>query len=282
MFGVSGPRAEAVLRTVYAEAIAHDTPVVVTDYATAELVKTSANAFLATKISFINAVADICDQAGADVATLADAIGYDARIGRRFLNAGLGYGGGCLPKDVRAFRARADELGVGDALDFLTGVEAVNARRRDRVVELTRELLGAAPGASLAGHRVAVLGVAFKPHSDDIRDSPALDVARRLHADGAVVTVHDPAAAVPARRVAPQLQYADTTLEAAAGADVVLHLTEWPEFRAVDPAALADVVAQPFVVDARNCLDREAWTAAGWTYVGLGRHGRPAPRLASA
>ena len=255
---------------------------VVTDFATAELVKTSANAFLATKISFINAVADICDQAGADVATLADAIGYDARIGRRFLNAGLGYGGGCLPKDVRAFRARADELGVGDALDFLTGVEAVNARRRDRVVELTRELLGAAPGASLAGHRVAVLGAAFKPHSDDIRDSPALDVARRLHADGAVVTVHDPAAAVPAQRIAPQLQYADTTLDAAADADVVLHLTEWPEFRAVDPAALADVVAQPNVLDARNCLDREAWTAAGWTYVGLGRSGRPAPRLASA
>ena len=282
VFGVQGPRAESVLRRVYAEAIAQDTPVVVTDFATAELVKTSANAFLATKISFINAVADICDQAGADVATLADAIGYDARIGRRFLNAGLGYGGGCLPKDVRAFRARADELGVGHALDFLTGVEEVNARRRDRVVELTRELLGAAPGATLAGHRVAVLGAAFKPHSDDIRDSPALDVARRLHADGAAVTVHDPAAAVPAQRIAPQLRYADTTLDAAAGADVVLHLTEWPEFRAVDPAALAEVVARPNVLDARNCLDRGAWTAAGWTYVGLGRAGRPAPRLASA
>ena len=280
VFGVRGPRAESVLRGVYAEAISAHTPVVVTDFATAELVKTSANAFLATKISFINAVADICDQAGADVSTLADAIGYDARIGRRFLNAGLGYGGGCLPKDVRAFRARADELGVGDALDFLTGVEAVNARRRDRVVELTRELLGAAPGASLAGHRVAVLGAAFKPHSDDIRDSPALDVARRLHADGARVTVHDPAAAVPAQRIAPQLQYAATTLDAAADADVVLHLTEWPEFRAIDPAALARVVARPHVLDARNCLDREAWTAAGWTYVGLGRSGRPAPRLA--
>jgi UDPglucose 6-dehydrogenase len=280
--GQGGPRAESVLRQVHAEAIGNGTPVVVTDYATAELVKTSANAFLATKISFINAVAEICDQVGADVATLADAIGYDARIGRRFLNAGLGYGGGCLPKDVRAFRARADELGVGEALDFLTGVEAVNARRRDRVVELTRELLGAAPstspmtGASLSGRRVAVLGAAFKPHSDDIRDSPALDVARRLDADGAVVTVFDPAASGPARRVAPQLRYADSTLEAATGADVVLHLTEWPEFRAIDPAALAEVVARPNVVDARNCLDRDAWTAAGWTYVGLGRAGRPA------
>jgi UDPglucose 6-dehydrogenase len=284
VFGVRGSRAEQVLRQVYAEAISQRTPVVVTDYATAELVKTSANAFLATKISFINAVAEICDQTGADVATLADAIGHDARIGRRFLNAGLGYGGGCLPKDVRAFRARADELGVGDSLDFLSGIEAVNGRRRDRVVELTRELLGAAPGVSLAGRRVAVLGAAFKPHSDDIRDSPALDVARRLDADGATVTVFDPAANGPARRIAPQLKYADSTLEAARGADVVLHLTEWPEFRAIDPAALADVVARPNVVDARNCLDREAWTAAGWTYVGLGRNGRLAinPLEASA
>jgi UDPglucose 6-dehydrogenase len=276
VFGVRGPRAETVLREVYAEAIGNGTPVVVTDYATAELVKTSANAFLATKISFINAVAELCDQAGADVATLADAIGYDARIGRRFLNAGLGYGGGCLPKDVRAFRARADELGVGHSLDFLTGVEAVNARRRDKVVELTRELLGTAPGFSLAGRRVAVLGAAFKPHSDDIRDSPALDVAKRLDADGAVVSVYDPAASGPARRIAPQLRYADSTLEAARGADVVLHLTEWPEFRAIDPASLAEVVAQPNVVDGRNCLDRDAWIAAGWTYVGLGRSGRPA------
>ncbi len=278
VFGVSGARAEGVLREVYAETIGRGTPVVVTDYPTAELVKTSANAFLATKISFINAVADICDQAGADVATLADAIGYDTRIGRRFLNAGLGYGGGCLPKDVRAFRARAVELGVGDGLDFLTGVEAVNAGRRDRVVELTRELLDIAPGASFAGLRVAVLGVAFKPHSDDIRDSPALDVARRLDAEGAIVTVHDPAAAGPASRVAPQLTFVDTTLEAATGADVVLHLTEWPEFRAVDPAALAEVVARTNVIDARNCLDRDSWAAAGWTYVGLGRSGRPAPR----
>ena len=276
VFGVRSLRAERVLREVYAEAIDAGVPVVVCDYPTAELVKTSANAFLATKISFINAVSEICDQAGADVVTLADAIGYDVRIGRRFLNAGLGYGGGCLPKDVRAFRARADELGVGEALDFLSGVEAVNARRRDRVVRLTRELLGAGAGDTLAGSRVAVLGAAFKPHSDDIRDSPALEVAQRLHADGAVVTVHDPAAGGPARRVHPQLRYADSTIEAAESADAVLHLTEWPEYRAVDPVALAGVVARPNVVDARNCLDRDAWTAAGWTYVGLGRHGHRA------
>jgi UDPglucose 6-dehydrogenase len=271
VLGVRSARGEEVLRRVYAEAIAAGTPVVVTDYPTAELVKTSANAFLATKISFINAIAEICDAAGADVTTLADAIGYDGRIGRRFLGAGLGYGGGCLPEDVRALRARAVELGVGEALDFLADVEAVNARRRSRVVDLATDLLG----GSVAGRRVAVLGAAFKPHSDDVRDSPALDVATRLAASGATVTVYDPAATEPARRIAPDLTYAGSTIDAAADAHVVLHLTEWPEFRALDPAQLGEVVASPHVVDARNCLDREAWEAAGWTYVGLGRPGSP-------
>jgi UDPglucose 6-dehydrogenase len=270
VFGVASSRASAVLREVYAEAIAVGTPVVETDFATAELVKTSANAFLATKISFINAVAEICDATGADVTTLADAIGYDGRIGRRFLNAGLGYGGGCLPKDVRAFRARAAELGVGQALDFLAGVEDINARRRARVVSLATSLLD----GSVDGARVAVLGAAFKPHSDDVRDSPALDVARQLFEAGAHVTVFDPVATVPAQRVAPDLRYADSIVDAVTDADVVLHLTEWPEFRAVDPLSLARIARRANVVDARNCLDRDAWEAAGWTYVGLGRHGR--------
>jgi len=271
VLGVTSATAEATLRLVYAEPIAGGTPVLVTDYASAELVKSSANAFLATKISFINAVADLCDASGADVTVVAEALGLDERIGRRFLDAGLGYGGGCLPKDVRAFRARADELGVDGVQLFLDSVETINAGRRERVVRLTRQLLGVPPLARLSGHRVAVLGAAFKPQSDDVRDSPALDVARRLHAAGARVTVHDPAATTVARRTHPQLRYAETALDACVAAEVVLHLTEWAEYRALDPAAVAAVVAAPRLVDARNRLDPQAWRAAGWTYVGLGR-----------
>jgi len=265
--GGDDPTTEQTLRAVYTGPIAAGSPVVVCDLATAELVKVAANAFLATKVSFINAMAELCEAAGADVTRLAEAIGHDERIGRRFLNAGLGFGGGCLPKDIRAFMARAGELGAGDALTFLREVDAINQRRRARVVDLAGELLDRPwPGA-----RIAVLGAAFKPHSDDIRDSPALNVAGRMHLLGAHVTVHDPKAMPNARRTWPTLAYADTIDDACAGAHLVLLATEWPQFRELDPAALATLVDTPALVDARNCLDPTRWRAAGWTYRALGR-----------
>ena len=263
----AGQRAKAVLDEVYADALAINTPLVVTDYATAQLVKVAANSFLATKISFINAMAELCEAAGGDVTELADAIGYDARIGRRFLNAGVGFGGGCLPKDIRAFMARADEMGVKDALRFLREIDKINLRRRSRVVKHARAMLG----GSLRGARVAVLGAAFKPNSDDIRDSPALDVAAALQSKGAVVTVTDPKALENARRKHPELSYADSALDAAAGADLVILLTEWKEFVDLDPVDLGAKVAVQRVIDGRNVLDRAAWEAAGWTFHGLGR-----------
>jgi UDPglucose 6-dehydrogenase len=259
--------AEEMLRTVYAETIAAGTPVVMADLATAQLTKSAANAFLATKISFINAMAELCEATGGDVTVLADAIGHDPRIGRSFLNAGLGFGGGCLPKDIRGFMARAGELGAGDALTFLREVDAINQRRRTRVVDMAAELLDRPwPGA-----KVAVLGAAFKPQSDDIRDSPALNVAGRLHLFGAHVRVHDPQATENARRSWPTLHYADSVFEACAGAHLVLVLTEWAQFREVDPRLLGEVVAVPAIVDGRNCLDPAEWRAAGWTYRALGR-----------
>jgi UDPglucose 6-dehydrogenase len=252
---------------VYAPIVARGTPQVVTDYATAEMVKTAANSFLATKISFINAMAELCEATGADVKQLADAIGYDERIGRKFLNAGLGFGGGCLPKDIRAFMARAGELGADQALTFLREVDNINMRRRIRMVELAREVCD----GSLLGKRVAVLGAAFKPDSDDIRDSPALNVAAQLQLQGAVVRVTDPAAIDNSRREWPHLDYADTPEEAADRADAVLVLTEWQQYRTLDPVAFGTVVRQKRVLDGRNALDRDAWTAAGWTYRALGR-----------
>ncbi|HET7476247.1 MAG TPA: UDP-glucose/GDP-mannose dehydrogenase family protein [Dermatophilaceae bacterium] len=272
VYGVGGSRAAqdaALLDQVYAVPLAAGTPRLVTDYATAELVKVAANAFLATKISFINAMAEVCEATGADVAQLADALGQDPRIGRRFLNAGLGFGGGCLPKDIRAFMARAGELGADQALTFLREVDAINLRRRSRMVDLAREQCE----GSLIGQRVAVLGAAFKPNSDDIRDSPALEVARATRQAGAHVIVHDPKAMEVARRVYRDLTYADTVEQACAGADVVLHLTEWQEYRDLDPVALKAVVARPVVIDGRNALDPGRWRAAGWTYRALGRPG---------
>jgi len=267
VFGVRRAEDEQVLRRVYANAIEAGTPVVSTDFATAELVKVAANAFLATKISFINAMAEICEVVDADVVALADALGHDERIGRRFLNAGLGFGGGCLPKDIRAFMARAGEIGAPDALSFLREIDAINMRRRQRAVETTRE----AAGGSVLGARVAVLGVAFKPDSDDVRDSPALNVAGQLQLQGAQVRVYDPKAVPNARLVFPTLNYADSVHAACRDADVVLHLTEWAEFLELDPRQLREVVRSPVLVDGRNCLDAAAWRAAGWTYRGLGR-----------
>ncbi|WP_167136805.1 UDP-glucose/GDP-mannose dehydrogenase family protein [Diaminobutyricimonas sp. TR449] len=270
------PAAVAILDEVYAEAIAAETPRIVTDYATAELVKVSANAFLATKISFINAMAEIAEVTGADVTQLADAIGLDARIGRRFLNAGLGFGGGCLPKDIRGFMARAEELGVDQALSFLSEVDAINLRRRSRMVDLTREVVG----GSLAGKRIAVLGLAFKPDSDDVRDSPALDVAIRLVAEGASVVATDPEAVETARRRRPELTYVATVEEAAANADAVVLLTEWRQYRELDPDDFAALVSERTIVDGRNCLNPALWRAAGWQYRALGRPGAATAQLA--
>lgn len=267
VIGVDGGRAEEVLREVYAKPMAEGSPFVVADFPTAELVKTSANSFLATKISFINAMAEVCEAAGGDVVKLAEAIGHDERIGKKFLRAGIGFGGGCLPKDIRAFMARAGELGADQALTFLREVDSINMRRRGHMVELTRE----AVGGSFLGTRVAVLGATFKPDSDDVRDSPALNVAGQIHLQGGQVTVYDPKGMENARRVFPTLGYADSAPEAVRGADVVLHLTEWREFRELDPAALAEVVATPRILDGRNALDPELWRKAGWTYRALGR-----------
>ncbi|MFC8922596.1 UDP-glucose dehydrogenase family protein [Cellulosimicrobium sp. NPDC057127] len=266
--GEDGERAVEVLDRVYAAPIAEGTPRMVTDRPTAELVKVAANSFLATKISFINAMAELCEVAGGDVTRLADAIGIDERIGRRFLNAGLGFGGGCLPKDIRAFMARAEELHADPAVSFLREVDSINMRRRERMVDLT---VGVLDGRPLAGARIAVLGAAFKPDSDDVRDSPALDVAERLHERSARVVVTDPQAVANARRKAPQLRYADTVEEAVDGVDAVLVLTEWREYRELHPGKIAGLVASPRVVDGRNALDAAAWRDAGWTYRALGR-----------
>ena len=267
VFGVASERAEQVLRDFYAPILATGTPVVVTDFATAELVKVSANAFLATKISFINAVAEVCEAAGGDVVDLADAIGHDDRIGRKFLNAGVGFGGGCLPKDIRAFLSRAGELGVEDTMSFLRQVDDINLRQRSRVVQIATAMLG----GSVSRTRIAVWGAAFKPHSDDVRDSPALAIAGQLHLRGAQVSVYDPKANETARAMFPTLDYAESALAAARDADLILHLTEWPEFREVSLDELGDVVRRKQVVDGRNRLDLDAWRAAGWTVRGLGR-----------
>jgi UDPglucose 6-dehydrogenase len=260
-------RAEVVAREVYHDIIAEGVPFLVTDLETSELVKTAANAFLATKISFINAMAEVCEAAGADVTELADAIGYDARIGRRFLNAGIGFGGGCLPKDIRAFMARAGELGANHALTFLREVDSINMRRRARMMEMTREIAG----GSLIGTRVAVLGAAFKPDSDDIRDSPALNIAGQIQLQGASVSVYDPKAIENSRRAFPTLDYAADVREACTGADVTLVLTEWEEFRNLEPAALDAIVRRRNIIDGRNCLDQSRWRKAGWVYRGMGR-----------
>ena len=266
VFGVTGDGAVDLLRRVYATPLSSGIPELVMDLETAELVKVAANAFLATKISFINAMAQVCETVGADVVGLAEALGHDERIGRRFLGPGLGFGGGCLPKDIRSFRSTAAGLGVGPLVDLLGTVDEINLGRRMRVLELARDLAG-----GVAGRRIAVLGVAFKPNSDDIRDSPSLDICERLAAEGAIVSVHDPVAMPNAARTHPGLRYADTVFEAAAGAHLVLHLTEWADYRAIDPSALGEVVSRRALVDGRCTLDDGAWRAAGWTVHVLGR-----------
>ena len=267
MFGVTSSWAAERLRDVYAVPLANGVPALVMDLETAELVKVAANSFLATKISFINAMAEACEAAGADVTRLAAALAHDERIGGKFLAPGLGFGGGCLPKDIRAFRAAATGLGVTSVASLLAEVDAINMSRRARVTDLARE----AVGGSLDGKLVAVLGVAFKPGSDDVRDSPSLDVCDRLSREGAVVSVHDPVAIKNAERVMPHLRYAETVTEAASGADLVMHLTEWHDYRAIDPVALGRVVARRSVVDGRCALDADYWRSAGWSVRVLGR-----------
>jgi UDPglucose 6-dehydrogenase len=259
-------RAEEATRELYGPLLDAGVPFLVTDLQTAELVKVSANAFLATKISFINAISEVCEAAGADVSVLADALGYDPRIGRQFLNAGLGFGGGCLPKDIRAFMARAGELGANQALTFLREVDSINMRRRTRMVELATT----ACGGSLLGANIAVLGAAFKPESDDVRDSPALNVAGQLQLNGAAVNVYDPKALDNAQRLFPTLNYAVSVEEACDRADAVLVLTEWRQFIDLDPNDLADRVRARVVVDGRNCLDFARWQEAGWRVFRLG------------
>jgi len=268
VFGVSTASSEQRLRDVYAKVISdNDCPVVVTDLATAELVKVAANSFLATKISFINAMAEICEITGADVTTLAEALGHDSRIGPRFLKAGLGFGGGCLPKDIRAFMARAEELGVVQAVAFLREVDAINLRRRARMIDLAVEELG----GQVDGKRIGVWGASFKPDSDDIRDSPALDVASALQSRGADVGVYDPQAMDNARKKYPELGYCRSAVDAAEGADLILHLTEWEEFRMLEPEKLDGVIRSKHILDGRSALDPESWRAAGWTFRALGR-----------
>jgi UDPglucose 6-dehydrogenase len=267
VFGVRSEAADELMRAVYATPLGSGIPALTMDLETAELVKVAANSFLATKISFINVMAEMCEASGADVIKLADAIGIDARIGRKFLHPGLGFGGGCLPKDIRAFRATAAERGVDSLVNLLTTVDTINLGRRDRIIALAREAIG----GDVAGKRVAVLGAAFKPNSDDIRDSPSLAISGRLADDGAIVAVHDPVAMANAARVRPDLRYAESVHDAAQGADLVLHLTEWADYRAIDPEALRSIVANPVLIDGRCTLDVAVWQAAGWTVMVPGR-----------
>ena len=265
--GVTNDAAEEKLKEIYQANLAEKTPWVRADLPTAELVKVAANSFLATKISFINAMAEVCEASGGDVTVLAKAIGYDPRIGSRFLQAGIGFGGGCLPKDIRAFMARAGELGAEQALEFLREIDSINLRARQRVIELVRKDLS----DDLSGKKITVLGAAFKPDSDDVRDSPALDIAVQIAAAGATVTIHDPKAIEPARKRFPTLNYSENVESALKGADLVLHLTEWQVYRDLDPVNVKALVASPIMIDGRNALDRSAWIAAGWKFRALGR-----------
>jgi len=277
VFGVTSEYAEKSLLEVYAKLIADGIPYVVTDLPTAEMVKVAANSFLATKISFINAMAEVCEVTGADVVTLSHALGYDDRIGRKFLNAGLGFGGGCLPKDIRAFSARAGELGASDAVSFLREVDKINMRRRDKAVSTAATLLG----GNFLGMNVAVLGAAFKPDSDDVRDSPALNVAAAMHLKGASVRVHDPKAIENARARFPTLTYCASLADACGQADLVVLATEWQEYRDLDPISFKSIVREPLLLDTRNAVDHEYWAAAGWRVHALGRGGRNEPLQAS-
>ncbi|MDA2984302.1 MAG: UDP-glucose/GDP-mannose dehydrogenase family protein [Actinomycetota bacterium] len=264
--GVTSDRADEILKEVYADLLAAEIPWIRADLPTAELVKVAANSFLATKISFINAMAEICEAADGDVTVLAKAIGYDPRIGNKFLQAGIGFGGGCLPKDIRAFMARADELGARQALEFLREIDSINLRARTRMIELVRADLG----NDLTGRKIAIFGAAFKPESDDVRDSPALDIAAQLYKAGAQILIHDPKATKNASLRNPELNFSESIEETVAGADIILHLTEWRQYREIDPKKLISHVLQAKIIDGRNALDRQKWQEAGWQIRSLG------------
>ena len=265
VIGASNSANGEKLANFYRE-VSPGTPIFITNFPTAELVKVAANALLATKISFINAMSEVADATGADVSLLADAIGADDRIGRKFLGAGIGFSGGCLPKDIRAFLARADELGLSETLHFLKEFDLINQRARTRAVALALRELG-----NPKGKKVAVLGAAFKPDSDDVRDSPSLEIAETLHTLGAHVVVHDPRALESAAAKFPELSYENSIEETLAGADLTMHLTEWVEYRALDPAKFYKLVKVPTIFDGRNVLDVEKWQRAGWKLLALGR-----------
>ncbi|HKU03558.1 MAG TPA: UDP-glucose/GDP-mannose dehydrogenase family protein [Arthrobacter sp.] len=279
VYGVDGGRSAAfnphtgaptgvteALDAVYEPLLAAGIPRLVCNFATAELIKSAANAYLATKVSFINAVAELCDAAGADVTELSEAMGLDPRIGGRYLHAGLGFGGGCLPKDIRSFRTQAAALDVPAVEDWMRLVDSVNLGQRERTVGLAAELCG----GNLAGRSITVLGASFKPDTDDIRDSPALDVADRLAAAGAHVTVTDPKAVNLAWRRYPRLRFEASAQRALLDAELVLLLTEWDEYRQLCPAAAGQQVRRRVVLDARNVLDAQAWQEQGWVVRGLG------------
>ncbi len=265
--GTSAPRGvTAALDAVYEPLLRAGIPRLVSNFATAELIKSAANAYLATKVSFINAMSELCDASGADVTELGEAMGLDPRIGGRYLHAGLGFGGGCLPKDIRSFRAQAAALQVDSVDEWMGLVDGINVGQRSRTVDVARELCG-----DLAGRTVAVLGAAFKPDTDDIRDSPALDVAAQLAAAGAHVTVTDPKAINNAWMRYPQLRFEMSTRRALEDAELVLLLTEWEEYRLLSPAVVGGLVRRKVILDARNVLDAGAWQAQGWVVRGLGR-----------
>jgi len=266
VLGTESKEVEARLRKLYQPQLAKDIPMLIVDVPTAELVKVSANAFLATKISFINAVSEIAEIAGADIVSLAQAIGLDSRIGSKFLAAGVGFGGGCLPKDIRAFISSGQELGAAQSVKFLTEVDEINLRQRTRVIALAQKAIG-----DLTGKKIVVLGAAFKPNSDDVRDSPALSVANLLYGLGALVFVHDPKAIENARAKFPELNYQSDLAEIFKDCDLVLHLTEWPIYRELDPVELRKVVNTPVLIDGRNILDFKKWRAAGWQVTGMGK-----------
>ena len=268
--GVTSDRAETILKEVYAVNLAENTPWIRADLPTAELVKVAANSFLATKISFINAMAEICEASGGDVTVLAKAIGHDPRIGNRFLQAGIGFGGGCLPKDIRAFMARAEELGAQESLEFLREIDSINTRARNKMINVVRRELA----SDLSGKKIGILGAAFKPDSDDVRDSPALDIAIQLLAAGADLTIHDPKAAEPAKKRFPALRFVEKAEEVFAGAELILHLTEWKEYRTIDPRAVKPLTKNATIIDGRNALDMDAWAGAGWRIHAVGRTSR--------
>ena len=239
--------------------------IMITDLRTAEMIKYASNAFLATKISFINEIANICEALGADVKEVATGMGFDKRIGRAFLDAGIGYGGSCFPKDVLALAHMAKERGRHPQL--LQAVMDINADRRKQTVDKLRELIG----GSLQGKKIGVLGLAFKPNTDDMRDAPALEVIKLIEAEGGCVQAYDPVAMSVARQIMPRLELAVNAYECATGCDAVILMTEWNEFKQLDLRRMKNLMKSPILIDARNVYEPEQMADMGFSYRGIGR-----------